>query len=469
MRRPESPARTASLPLVLVCLLIAPLSTGCALIRPTRVDGTAILPPEVPRHRAGTPRADVPDAPLTLERALAIALANNPDIVAGAWDVEAARARKRHLSSEHWPTLGITAAYRHHWHEERLVPARGQGADAAFAHDILAGDVVLSVPLVSGGRVLSAVAASELTVRAAQSGLARTREELIFNVTSTFYAILGQAKLIEAIEQSRKALNEHLRRTQELIAARKAARVDLLNIEVRLAELNHRLVKQRGMVEIHKRLLASLLGFKTMPPGGLEIRGDLAARRESPDGEKLLASAIEARPDIAQLSLEIQAQAKRVDMVRAEYWPVISAKATYGARASVLGQYDDLGFAGLELSLPVFSGLGTVARVEEQRARLRALQERRRKLVLTVRREVESAVIQVRTATAQVKATKKAIGMARESLRIARDKTALGHGTAMDVLDAQAALLGAETTYFAALADLHTALALLELAAGGTS
>ncbi len=449
-------------------LLACVMLSACAMLSPTRAHDTAPLPPALRLHsKQDTPRAELPKAPLTLERALAIALANNPDVVGDGWDVEAAGARKRQASAEHWPSLGVFAAYRHHWHEERLAPARGPNIPAVSSHDIFSGDVVLSVPLFSGGRVVSTVAASDLLARAAEKRLARTREELIFNVKSTFYAILGQEKLIDAIEHSRKALSEHLGRTEQLIEARKAARVDILNIQVRLAELDHRLVRQRGMVELHKRLLLSLLGVETMPRAGLQIAGSLTPRDATPDGEKLLTAALAARPDIAELTLEIEAQAKRVDIVRAEYWPFVAAKGTYGSRISVQGDYDDVGFAGLEMSLPIFTGLSTPARVEEEQAKLRSLQARKQKLGLTVRREVDSAIIEVRTATAALAATEKPIAMAEESLRITREKAAQGHGTAMDVLDAQAALLIAETTYFATLADLYTALALLELAAGG--
>jgi outer membrane protein TolC len=449
---------------LLACLMLS----ACAVLSPTLTHDTAPLPPALLLDsKQETPRAELPRSPLTLEQALAIALANNPDVVSDGWEIEAASARKRQAASEHWPSLGVFAAYRHHWNEERLVPARGQTIPGAFSQDIFAGDVVLTVPLVSGGRVMSAVAAADLLAKAADKKLARTREELVFNVKSTFYGILGQDKLIEAMEHSRKALSEHRKKTLQLMEARKAARVDLLNIEVRLADLNHRLVKQRGMVELHERLLLSLLGVDTMPSAGLTLDGSLSPKRSTPDSAKLLAAAIEARPDLSQLDLQIEAQARRVDMVRAEYWPVVSAKGTYGPRLSAQGDYDDLGFVGLELAMPLFTGFRTPARVEEEQARLRILQQQKRKLMLTVRREVDSAVIQVKTALAAVQATEKSIAMAEESLRITRDKAALGHGTATDVLDAQAALLQAETTYFAALADLHTAFALLELAAGG--
>ncbi|MFO8071500.1 MAG: TolC family protein [Polyangia bacterium] len=453
---------------VLSGLLAGVMLSVFAVLSPTRAHDTATRPPALLLHsKREAPRAELPKKPLTLESALAIALANNPDMVSDGWEIEAASARKRQAVSEHWPSLGVFAAYRHHWHEERLAPARGPQAPAVSSHDIFAGDVVLTIPLLSGGRVVRAVAAADLLSRAADEKLARTRDELIFNIKSTFYGILGQNKLIDAIEHSRKALFEHRKEILQLIEARKAARVDLLNIEVRLADLNHRLVKQRGMVELHERLLLSLLGVETMPPEGLTLDGSLSPPRSAPDRKKLLAAAARKRPDLSQIDLEIEAQARRVDMARAEYWPVVSAKGTYGSRLSVQGDYDDLGFVGLELAMPIFTGFRTPARVEEEQARLRILQQQKRKLLLTVRREVDSAVIQIETALAAVQATEKSIAMAEESLSITRDKAALGHGTATDVLDAQAALLRAETTYFAALADLHTAFALLELAAGG--
>jgi outer membrane protein TolC len=455
---------TRALPGLLAGLMLA----VCALLGNARAQE---LPPLTPAPfeplRQDAPGAALPDGPLTLESALAIALANNPEVLSEAWEIEAAEARKGQTSSARWPSVDLFAAYRHHWNEERLVPTRGQTVPGSFSHDIFAGDLVLTMPLFTGGRVANAVAAADLMARAAGQKLAHTREELIFEVKSAFYAILGQDKLIQAIAHSREALSEHREMILQLIEARKAARVDLLNIEVRLADLDHYLVKQRGMVKLHERLLLSLLGVETAPPDGLDLDGSLAAPGTVPDSAKLLARTIGKRADLTRLDLEIEAQTRRVEIVEAEYQPVVSAKGTYGSRLSAQGDYDDLGFVGLELALPIFNGFHTPARVREEQARLGILQQQKRRLILTIHGEVESAVIQVETALAAVEVTERSIAMAEESLRITREKTALGHGLATDVLDAQAALLQTETTHALALADLHTAYAMLEFATGG--
>lgn len=66
----------------------------------------------------------------------------------------------------------------------------------------------------------------------------------------------------------------------------------------------------------------------------------------------------------------------------------------------------------------------------------------------------------------RVEAIRKAIAQARESLRIEQEKYDLGMGAIVDVLDAQAALLESETTYYRVLAEHRTALAQLKLAMG---
>lgn len=461
--------KTARRSVLALYLVLAPILTGCAILRPTRVDSVSLPPPSGTGAQGGTPSSSgigLPEGPLTLKRALEIALSNNPDIAAGAWSIEAARARRRYVSSKHWPSLDVDVAYRHNWHEERLVPPREQGAEAAFSRDIFSADAALKIPLFSGGRVLSAVAAQELITKSVEHRFEQTRCELVFNVKSAFYATLGQEKLIEATERSREALNEHLRTTKALFNEQKAAKVDLLNLEVRLSELQYELVKRRGLRDLSIYLLVSLMGVDDAPSRGLVVAGELEAREVALDRSKLLTKALEARPEMAALTRELEAQAKLVDAARAEYWPVVSAQVTYGARLSAQGEADDLGFAGVDLSLPVLAAIGTSARVREERAKLGALQEQRRKLAADIRREVESAVIQVETAIAQVESTEGAVAMAEESLRIEREKAALGRGTAMNVLDAQVAHQSAETRTFAALVELHTSLALLELATG---
>jgi outer membrane protein TolC len=270
-------------------------------------------------------------------------------------------------------------------------------------------------------------------------------------------------------------LREHLGRLDQLIAARKAARVDRLRTEVRLADLAEALVRERNLLAVRHRVLASLIGAEG---GGesLQITGELSIPGDPPlpDLEAALAAALERRSDRRAARAALEAQAKTVEAARGAHWPTVFLQGAYGGRWAPdpaerpggASRAEDVGRVGLVAELPIFEGGGIEARVRQEQARLRASRERLRALELRVGLEVETAVLNVASSTERVRATEKSIEQARESLRIEREKYDLGKGSITDVLDAQAALLGAETNRYRALADHETAQAQLRLATG---
>jgi outer membrane protein TolC len=126
----------------------------------------------------------------------------------------------------------------------------------------------------------------------------------------------------------------------------------------------------------------------------------------------------------------------------------------------------DIGRIGLVVEFPLFDGGAVRSEVGEQTARYNARQEQVRKIELQIRTEVEIALAEIAAARERTEATAMAVEQARESFRIIREKYDLGKGAMVDVLDAQAALVLAETTYARALADLAISDARRKLAIG---
>jgi outer membrane protein len=128
--------------------------------------------------------------------------------------------------------------------------------------------------------------------------------------------------------------------------------------------------------------------------------------------------------------------------------------------------FEDAGRIGITVGVPIFEGGRIRAQIAKERALLHADQQRLRRLELQIRLEVETAVLNLNSAGQRVSVTRKSIAEAEESLRIERVKYDFGKGAIVDVLDAQTALLGAQTTHYRALADLNTATAQVQLATG---
>lgn len=455
-------------------LLVWLASGGCAAMGPTEPYPSIDLPSHQPL--AGTPGGSpvgLGEETLTLQRAIQLALAGNPEIAALEGDAAAAQARGAQASSQRLPRVSAVGRYARHLDEQRLLPVGEPGEPTTLSRDLLSADLMVSVPLFTGGRLANQVQAAGLLQQAATRRLAHSRAELVFDVTRLFYGILAQRHVVESLEFSRRALEAHVARTDALIAARKAAEVDRLRTQVRLADVEQQLVRERSLATLQRRVLAQRMGQEgridsLVLQGELELQGPPSV----PDLEAGCARALAARADYLAARYALEAQARGVDAARAGHWPTVSLQASYGGRwaaGPTTGSGDsfgDLGRIGLAAEVPLFDGGAVRARVHEQRAQLAAARQHLRRLELQIRLEVETAAADVRSSQERVEALRTTIAQARESLRIEAQKYELGKGAVVDVLDAQAALLATETTYYRAQADLRTALAQLQLATG---
>ena len=447
---------------------------GCASMRPTKPYPSGTSPDRDASVRTPSiSHAGLPKGKIGLQQAIEIALANNPEVAAIQWDAAAAQARHDLAYGERLPRFSAVGGYVHHLDEQRLLPIGQPGDPAILSRDIISGDIVLSLPLFTGGRLSNQVRATDLLHQAATHRIARSKEELVFNVSSVFYEILAQGHVIESLEFSGRVLEAHVKRMDALISAQKAAEVDRMRTEVRLADVRQQGVREKNLLAIKRRILANLIGLENAIDQ-IALEGELELRNDPPvlGIEEALDKARGARDDYVSALLGLEAQARMVDVVRAGHWPTLSLMGSYGGRLAVgpktgTGEaFGDVGRIGLGMEIPLFEGGRVNARVREQRAHLAAAQARFRKLELQIRLEIEIAISNIMSSQERVDVFQKAIAQARESLRIEQQKYDLGKGAIVDVLDAQATLLATETTYYRVQAELQTALAQLKWAIG---
>lgn len=428
-----------------------------------------------PAGTAAPPASARLDSPLTLEQAIAVALANNPGLAAMSWESTAARARSEQAARERWPRISAMGRYDHHLDEQRILPVRRQGDPTILSRDILAGDVVLSIPLWTSGLLSNKLQAADLQHQATEHRLARSQRELVYDVTGVFFGILAQQRVVESLAFSLRTLEEHQDRVEALLAARKAARVDLLRTDVRLADIRQRHVHERNDLAIQRRVLAHLMGLED-PLGEIEIMGDLELDDAIalPELGAAVAKAKSSREDYLAAQSTLAAIERTVVAEKGGSWPSLTLLGSYGSRWAAGPTTGDgeksgeLGQVGVVVDIPIFDGGHNRARVNESRADYAAAEARLRRLELVVRLEVETALMSIESAHERALAIRTAIVQARESLRIEREKYDLGSGTIVDVLDAQAALLDTETTYSRVLVDLRVAMARLALAMGAS-
>jgi outer membrane protein TolC len=404
---------------------------------------------------------------LTLEQCIDIALKNNPEIAEKKSDTETAMAEKDIAQGRLWPEISAVGGYTSYRDDRLITPRRPGGSDTLkLADEIISGDIVLNMPLYTGGKLRNEIKAAEQIIQSANHQLSRSRRELVFNVTNVFYSMLGQQAVIQSLVFSQKNMEEHHKVVRELLNAQKAAKVDLLRTRVRLADIEQQLLRERNVLNIQYAFLASLLGFDQKDEY-FKIAGELTEINFSPRIDQRMASAIKNRRDYLSLESIVNAQEQKLNVAKGGRLPDVFLRASYGNQWDAdSSQNNEVGLVGISIELPLFEGGQIDARIRQERSRLNSQKEALRRLRLQIRLELETAALNIESTRARINVTQKTIEQAKESLRIEREKYNHGKGAIVEVLDAQSAMLESQKNYYRALAEYNTALAQFRLAEG---
>lgn len=183
---------------LILALLLASSLSGCrtsdgiqphATI-PLRRPGVLRADSHPGRAVASRPATRLEQEPLALEQAIEIALANNPQLAAAGYEVDAASAEHDVALGAILPHVSVQGGYTL-YREERLIQPRRPGTSEVlgFTDQLVSGDFVLTMPLFMGGRLLNRIKAAELMTNAVRHQWCYSRSELAFNVSSVFYSM----------------------------------------------------------------------------------------------------------------------------------------------------------------------------------------------------------------------------------------------------------------------------------------
>ena len=183
--------------------------------------------------------------------------------------------------------------------------------------------------------------------------------------------------------------------------------------------------------------------------------------------------AIDARPDLRQLSLQVQAEGAKVSAARADHYPVISA---FGQLESQTAFNDNIKTTdsrwpvstavGLEVSLPIFTGFRTSSQVEQ--AKISQMQTRTRvdDLKANIRAEVEVRLLNFLESQKRIEVQSKTISVAERGYKISLLRFKEGIGSRLELTDAELQLNKAKTNYLQAIYDYLVASIQLDKALG---
>jgi outer membrane protein len=157
---------------------------------------------------------------------------------------------------------------------------------------------------------------------------------------------------------------------------------------------------------------------------------------------------------------------------RSLYWPTLygSASVTWQTESDNLN-FQDYNWArsaaaGLTLSIPLFDGFATPARIQEVRSDLRSLDYQETDLRQAIRNEVENAHNELQRALKALEVQEKNLAQAEKGYEIAEVRYASGLSTQLELLDAELQVNQARVNRLRALYELTIARYALARATG---
>jgi len=409
----------------------------------------------------------------TLADIIDYAVKNNPrlrisdkDIVAEAYGIDTAKA-------ERMPRIDFGSGATRYRYAAPLTPIVinppiGPGTDFPdFERNIYDVGGYFRFPIFKGGRLVRGVQVAEMKRSVAQDNYSTTRQELVYNLTSVFYKILQLEKLLQANDATVLQLEAHKRNVEVFLKTGTAPKLDLLKTDVELSHARERRLLVKNSLESTYELLKTLMGIDDMSSSitiGPEPRRKEAA--VAPALDESIQRAFSQRPEYIAVMKKKKISEEKVKIAWGKRLPDVYAAGEYSGRSGDSLAFKENWSFGLKMILPVFDGGLIQSEIDRERNELEKVKEEERLLKISITREVRDAYLGIANAEERIEVTEKAIASAKESLRVELLKYDSGAGMNTDVIDAQTALLRAETDFCQALYDKEVALALLRKATG---
>ncbi len=423
------------------------------------------------------PQSGLTQAPekitLTLDECLRLALERNPFYLANQEKIAEAEAVVREAASRFLPSLNAQGT---HTLDEKLftlefpsfIPGEGtQRVRVDFTRDYQMG-FSFSVPLFTGGKLVSGFKQAEYSLRATEESVRQSRQETIYNVKRAFFGYLLAQEFVAVAKEAVDLAEKHLQNVRHLYEVGLASKFDLLRAEVQLANLKPQLLRAQNQVELAALNLKTLLGIDLSQE--IEVKGTLAFKPFEPDEDELLTQALVLRPELGQLRYQKQIAGELIKLSRAADLPTIAIGGSYNFWANYLnfkkGNWQSYYSFNLVLTIPVFNGFSASARVAQSRAMMRSLEHTEKGMMEMIKAEIKQACLNLQQAKETLLSQEKNVEQAKESVRLAELNYNEGLATFLDVSAAEVALSQARTNYSQALFDYVMAIAQLEKAVG---
>jgi len=389
---------------------------------------------------------------LSLTQCIAIATKGQTDVITAGNNITIAKKNLTQKNSAYFPQVSIQ-------NNTFTVGDKGVLSQSTTG-------TALSVDqnIYDGGLREASVQGAKYGVQQKLSALNRTLQTVTFNVTQGYYEVLRSKRLAEVSEANVKYNQELRSQIDSRAKLGDAAQVDVLPVEAQLASAQVSLLSARKSVKSALISLQSSMGLT--PKTDFDIQDVLdTPLADIGTTDNLLDTAIKSRPDLVQSQSGVSIAKTSVKTARISIYPRPVISGAYSR--SISGGYGQTGGQIIgSIVFDAFDGGSNRAALDEAKASQANAQEQVNELTRQIHAQVEDAVLGVNDAKDRIGAAQSSFDSARKNLDVQIEKYSQGLAITLDMLNAEAQLVSAQSSLVQARYDYYIAVAQLDYALG---
>ena len=453
-----------------------------ALVWPLVARAQPAAPAPAPAPAASAPNnAPAPTAPvnpaapagphLSMQDAVQRGIALQPSLAASAASADAADARTDEARALLRPTLTASASASISTHTPIQsggtttgTAGAGPSSDPTAILDLGARGAWL---LTDFGRTHARIQSAEASYQAARANVSTTGLDVRTNIENAYLEAVAQRELVAVAVDAEKTALRHLDEAHRFVVAGAQDPITEATAAATAASETAARVQAEGNYRSAIAALRLAIGDPSMPDDvELDPGWPIAVPGEDQDRVALVQQAFDHRPELLGAKYDVEAADASVTAASYGKRPSLSALATFDWPISNHNVPDPVWTASIALSVPIFDGGLTRAQTHEAQANRAVAVANQKSEELTVEHDVEAAWISIKSAAATLASTQSAVDTAHKQLALAEGRFHQGVGSAVELADAQNAVVSAEGQRVSAEFSLATARTALRRALG---
>jgi len=400
-----------------------------------------------------------------------VAYKNNKDIQIQEKEVEAAKADILGARSAFLPDINANASYTQQGAVLLSSSASASGKDAGvFTGYKNQNDLGLSFnqTIFSGGANTANLRQKQLTFKSQEEGLRAKKLDVEFEAKRLYFGLLLAYENKRIAQQLLDQAKAHYLEVKDRYERGTSSRFDTLQSRVQVSLLMPELIKADNAIDITKEELRKLLALKRKVT--IQVEDRLRHEPIEIHEDEFLKTAFVSKPEMIARILGIDISKWAVKQSRATDFPQVEASGNYfytsNNLANMFNSTHNNWNVGVGVTIPIFDGYLTRAKVQSAKARYSQSVLSKENLEDQISLDVKQACLNLKEAQTIIDSQKDNVAEAKEALKISEIRYINGVGINLDVMDAEVSLAQVEQNLASGTYDYIMAKASLERTMG---